>query len=638
MLVFITYLLLLVYLIRFNKSASFKEIILRATLLFSTGIVVITELLSLVKSINLFSVVTVWGSITAILCFLIFRSRKEVFSHFAIQKKVTIQNYKALFFYEKFLLWSVFVFILLLLFQGIIYPPNNWDSLTYHMPRIMYWISNESVAHFPTHTIRDLYQPPLAEYFIMHVNLVNGNDYLSNSIQTFYLVNSCIVLWLILDLFKTPRLYKCIALLLAITIPSVELQATTTKNDIVCAFFVLVSSYYCIKSYLSGQFNHFVFLGLSLGLAFLTKGTAYLYLAPILLCYGLFILVRIIKTKNSSPLLYGGVVIILAILLNIGHYSRNYKIDGDILNIDKAEAQAYSNQKMDGKLFLSNFLKNAALHLGYPVSDQSDAVLKIIHTKINTPLDNPDTSYYGTPYEASKKIPTHEDLVSNTVHFLLFAFALLCLGISCIKNYKKNIPAVVITLVLLLQIIFFCAYLKWQPWHTRLHIPMFLLSIAAIILTANHSKGLRYVIIATLPVLYFSFFFFFIYNNTRPILFDRHLTVKVSPEDPRFKKYFSNKLSLQNEYADVLNIVYDNDSQNVGMIMDEWEYPLLYNFYYDPLKITAIHIHNISQKIPQDESGVDLIVSDHINQEFITLNGKKYFNKTPKNNYIWAYK
>jgi len=73
-----------------------------------------------------------------------------------------LNKLKTLTISEKIYLSIVTVIFLLLFYQGIIYPPNNWDSLTYHMSRIMYWLSNENLNHFPTHILRHLYQPPFA--------------------------------------------------------------------------------------------------------------------------------------------------------------------------------------------------------------------------------------------------------------------------------------------------------------------------------------------------------------------------------------------------------------------------------------------------------------------------------------------
>ena len=50
---------------------------------------------------------------------------------------------------------------------AIVAPPNTYDSMTYHLPRVMHWIQNQSVAHYPTHIPRQLHFPPGAE-FIPH--------------------------------------------------------------------------------------------------------------------------------------------------------------------------------------------------------------------------------------------------------------------------------------------------------------------------------------------------------------------------------------------------------------------------------------------------------------------------------------
>ena len=121
---------------------------------------------------------------------------------FKRKKKTLLSNFSKT---EKAYVLIIFTFLFLLFLQGILYPPNNWDSLTYHMSRIMYWIGNESVNHFPSHVLRHLYQPPFTEYVIMNINLLNGNDYFSNSVQWLFLVFSIFPFWLILGKFKISR-------------------------------------------------------------------------------------------------------------------------------------------------------------------------------------------------------------------------------------------------------------------------------------------------------------------------------------------------------------------------------------------------------------------------------------------------
>lgn len=638
MLIFICFLQLIITLFYLQPNKTIGELIVKSALIFSGFIVLLTEILSLFKAINLTALIISWSFFSIILLYFLYKNRQNFFSLIRSKKSDFVKKYQTLYVYEKRLLVIITIFVLLLLFQGIIYPPNNWDSLTYHMPRIMYWIGNESVVHFPSHILRHLYQPPFAEYFILNLNLLNGNDYFSNTVQLLYLVLTFFSIWLLLTQLAISRFYKILALFIAITIPAVELQATTTKNDIVCSFFILTAIVFCIKTYFSKNFSNFLYLGLAIGLAMLTKGTAYLFLAPVLAVYGWLLLIKIIKTKDFKLLLNGFAIVLVILSLNICHFARNYKIEGNILNIDKNEALAFSNQKMDGKLLLSNLLKNVGLHLGYPIETKADAGIRKLHTLINVPIDNPDTNYYNIKYDGPKENTTNEDLIPNLSHLILFLVSLFALTLVCLKKFKENIISFLLILVILSQIILFSAILKWQPWHTRLHIPIFLLIVSLITLAVEKSKWVRFFTIGSLPVLFFSFCFYFLYNNIRPIITNPIYTKDIHLNDSRYKKYFAHQLHLYPEYSIILDKIYSSNPKKIGLIISDWEYPFLSDFYYDKLKVTAINVNNVTAKIPQDDSNIDVIVSNSVKQNFIAFKGKNYYNQTPDNVSIWFYK
>lgn len=638
MFVFVCFIQLVIALFYFNSKNTTGEIIIKSALLFSGFIVVLVETLSLFKAITLTSLIISWSLFSIIILFFLIKKRKEFIVLFINRKQLLQQRYKSFSFYEKIILWVISLFVLMLLFQGIIYPPNNWDSLTYHMSRIMYWIGNQSVSHFPTHILRHVYQPPFAEYFVLNLNLLNGNDYFSNNIQLLYLVFTFFSIWLLLNHLAIPRLYKLLAIFIAITIPAVELQASTTKNDIVCSFFILSTIVFCFKSYHSKNFSNFFFLGLAIGLAMLTKGTAYIFLAPILLIFGIFLLVEIFKTKDLRILLNGLATILIILSLNGGHYIRNYKIDGNILNIDKNEAAAFSNQKMNGKLLLSNLMKNTGLHLGYPVETKSDTIIRKLHSLMDVPIDNPDTNYYNVKYDGPKENTTNEDLTPNLVHLILLSLSLIVLLFSCFKDLKRNIPIALLIVILLSQIVFFAAFLKWQPWHTRLHIPIFLLSVVLITLAINKSKWFRYCFFISIPFLLFSFYFYFTYNNIRPIKYDPRYTKGIKISDTRYKKYFAHQPQFHDNYKVVLHKMDSLNVKKVGLMISDWEYPLLSNSYYNPLQVIAINVNNITGKITQDETNVEAIISNSTNLNSIEFKGEKYSNQTPQNTYLWLYK
>lgn len=621
-------------LIRTRNSKNIKHTLLVTVLLFFGAVVLITESLSLLNILDLMSLLSIWTIVFLIQFLLVLKRRKTYFknniNHF-------IKSYKLWSFKEKGMFYLICTFFTLTLIQGLLYPPNNWDSLTYHMSRIMHRIGNESVSYFPTHTLRQLYQPPFSEYIILNLNLINGNDYLANSVQWLFLIFSLAPILLLLDFFKVSRFNKFICIFLLITIPAVELQASTTKNDIVCGFFILSVIYCCINAYYTSNLKSFSILGLCIGLGFLTKGTSYLLVFPILLFFLGFILYKILKTKQIQLLFYGIVAIVNLLAINSFHYSRNFSINKSLLNIDDTEAKMYSNEKMNIKLLSSNILKNTGLHLGYPIYKESDYLIKLYHNKLDIDIDSPENNYSGMNYQVSQDLITHEDGVCNTTHLLLFFGAIFSLCIASIRNIRQNASVLLLLSCLLIQFIIFSGFLKWQPWHTRLHIPLFMIATILISVAIEKTKFFKYILILTIPILVFSFYFFFVYNNLRPIINNHTYTKTIKISDSRFKKFFANQPNLYAQYSNVLNRMYQEAPKKVGVMISDWEYPLFHQYYYDKIEIKSINVGNVTNSIPQDISNIDAIISTMENKKEILFNNKKYINKTPNNEQIWYY-
>ena len=61
--------------------------------------------------------------------------------------------------------------LLTTLATALISPPNNWDSMTYHMSRVEYWIQNKAVHFFTTNNPRQNVFAPFSEFFILHFQI-----------------------------------------------------------------------------------------------------------------------------------------------------------------------------------------------------------------------------------------------------------------------------------------------------------------------------------------------------------------------------------------------------------------------------------------------------------------------------------
>jgi hypothetical protein len=119
---------------------------------------------------------------------------------------------------------------------GLTVPPNNWDSLTYHLTRVAAWAAHRGVywvPNAPTARINEF--QPLAEQEILFLFVATGKG-------TLYALPQFVA-----ELATTAAIYlgarrldfdlrqaACAALLFA-SLPLVALEATTSQNDLVAA-------------------------------------------------------------------------------------------------------------------------------------------------------------------------------------------------------------------------------------------------------------------------------------------------------------------------------------------------------------------------------------------------------------------
>lgn len=87
------------------------------------------------------------------------------------------------------------IMCIVVLYMAFRTVPYNWDSMTYHLTRIVHWVQNGSVAHYACHDISQISGPPLAEFVNLHVYVLSGNtDYLVNLLQAAsYIISGILV-------------------------------------------------------------------------------------------------------------------------------------------------------------------------------------------------------------------------------------------------------------------------------------------------------------------------------------------------------------------------------------------------------------------------------------------------------------
>lgn len=179
-----------------------------------------------------------------------------------------------------------------------------------------------------------------------------------------------------------------------------------------------------------------LFSALSLGLALLTKGTAYLYCAAI----GISLTVPVLLAsrhnrrrflKAIAALL---TVVMTALLMNSGYFLRNYRLYGQPL---PTEVKQYRNEEFSAATLVSNILRNGALHLGTPSRRINRYQYRILQALLGPQLNNPKTTWKGTSFRVPN-YSLHEDLAGNLIQMLIVLLSILLLPIVWVRGHHTR--------------------------------------------------------------------------------------------------------------------------------------------------------------------------------------------------------
>ncbi len=556
--------ILLIFLF-YSKYRSWREAILSATITWGVFVVLVTEILSVFSSINFAFLCVIWSACNALLLFACLKYK--VF--YSIPFDLIFNHYRKLDLLNQLLIVSVVIIIAIIGLIAIITPPNNWDTMAYVMPRIMHWIQNQSVNHYPTHYTPQLYNGPGAEFMLMHLQILSGGDRFNNLFQWFSIIGCLVGVSLIAKQLGANLRGQIFSVILCATIPVGILHGSNSKNTWVVSLWLVCLAYYILLMIKSKpSWGLVIGASSSFGLAVLTKGTSYIYALPFLLW--LFItVVNQLKTK-IIPYLIGGILV--GLVINLGHYIRNYLVFGSPLS---TYPYKWSNDIYSIPVFISNMLRNMSLHFIPPfldneVRDFSDRLIIELHKFLQVdPLDIRTTLMGSGGGQFSTQLqPLFEDTAGNHFHFWLAILATILILLN--KKCRQNRHLFTYLLVTISSFLLFCLIIKWQIWHSRLQLPFFILfcpMIGMVLADLFKPRISQYLILLVLlmAIPYLGL------NDLRPFTGSRSIFT-----NDRVSLYFAAKSPLKKDYLGVANLISQQRCENIGIIQrpDSWEYPL----------------------------------------------------------------
>jgi len=447
----------------FLPKHGWRDASIRALVLFGALTAAVTEGLSAISALRSGQLFGAWLAVSAV-----------AFVYWKTPKPAGFSRWPAL---DILLVAGTCAIALAVGLTALLSPPNTWDALAYHVPRVVHWAQAGTVSFFPAHYLNEILQPPLAEYLMLHTYVLSGGDRYVNLVQFLGFLGSAIGGSLVAQSMGGGGRAQVMASLFCVTIPNGILQASGAKNDCLLSFWLVVMVHFALRFLQSGSAANLGWSGVSLGLALLTKATAYLFAPAVLL--------GLVAGHGSFPrrpaLRLAAVFVVSALSLNLPQYWRNASLSGSPLGFASPfgdERFRWVNERSGVGPTVSNVLRNLSDHLGRPSPAWNEGVHRFvvgIHAKLGLDSSDPTTTWQWTKYGPPQST-RHEANAPNTWHLLLLVSGF---AVACFRSLRLRRTLVWYFAGIALGFLLFCAVLKWQPYVVRLHLPLFVLGAPA---------------------------------------------------------------------------------------------------------------------------------------------------------------
>lgn len=348
--------------------------------------------------------------------------------------------------------------IILVFLSVVVYPPNTYDSLVYHMSRVVRWIENGSVAYFPTAIDRQNVMGPGAEYLILFLQAISGSDALANFVQFFAFLFIILGSYYLTRIIRIPSRWAACVVVLTVTAPMAIMQASSTKNDLVASLMtlaIIVSS----KRIIFGDIRklrvkEYILIGICISAGYLVKPTSLIVSLPLLAGAVFLRISSLITWEDWRKILVGSCAVVLMISL----------IDGpDIFrkisnNVSRHEVYPILSQYDTDRLW--NPLRGLAQNI--PFQNETKKILNGLG--------------YAGVLRTDNVVNFQEDMVGNPFQVLSFIFALIVSIFTIpVVFAKRLLNPFLLALYPAVAWYIFGLIVRDQPWLTRLQLPLFVL-------------------------------------------------------------------------------------------------------------------------------------------------------------------
>jgi hypothetical protein len=486
----------------------------------------------------------------------------------------------------------IIVVLIILLVTALFAPPNNWDSMTYHLPRVENWLQNNSVFGLVSQIDRQVWIPKGTHMLLLLPASLASSDHILNLLQFSSLI---IILTLLFSFARSLHLTYLQALLpvyLVLAFPTFLLESVTTQNDVISALIVLVS----VLSFLDllhepKSLYSKLRLSAALALCCGAKGTT-LILVPIL-----FILAIYFLSKKGDLTKSFIMVSFPSILLNGQNWLENYRLYNSPLSPKVAPEINPLITDLNPFSFVSNIIRLFTSNLLLIPQNFNASIVSLsnrVQEFLGLDPNNPGNTWSGG---FNPVIGLHEDVAASPILVGLVTYFTIITFLHWRNKDKQTADA---RYLLTVSFFYFAAtiyLLRWQPWINRLLLPTYLLMVVGLVPiikekfnnNQRYSKKVFSTFVVALMFIYSSIFTLFTIDRPLLPIGSRTNTI-FNLTDSQLR--FINQPRIQSDYINAINRIKDSGARTIYLNLgsNSWEYPLWYYLkqYDQDIKIKSI--------------------------------------------------
>lgn len=526
----------------------------------------------------------------------------------------------------------VLLFVVSVLFLAVKTMPYNWDSMTYHLGRIVHWYQNRSIEHYATNIDRQVASPVLGSFINLNIYaMLNENDRLLNLVQCFSYFTSGLLVCAVTRKLGCSKKYCVMACALFLSMPIAFGEALTTQTDNISAMYALGVIYLLLDFcnvreklvYNRHTALQVIMLGFCVSFAYLAKPSVGIGI----LCFAIWLLIISIIRKDSIVVVMKLIITAVPgmILVVLPETWRN------LLTFHSVSASNVSSGQLIGsfheRYLAVNFLKNFTSNMpSVWLYDSSAAIWKFVvrfARWVNIDIDDAAITNNEAEFVVRDAQTYAHSSAVNPIIVWLLVITFITLIVMFRKLEWKKLKSIKAGYYLTSVIAFltFCTILKWSPWRNRymiFYLALLCPAIVSVIEWSMRNIKQEKIEVAFAAIVWFCMLTeiagLFIYHSEKAF------------EKGKEERYFLSRTEEYVPYREVTDYLLENNDKEIGLLLgsDTYEYPIWKMADADRIEHVCVEnetqIYEDKEFIPE----VILVIHESAGEDILECHGKNY--------------